>query len=62
MLKYTRMMDERHEIERLMIKEQKDALNKIINELINYPIAMNDRHYEFLQKIQKELEDFRDEL
>ena len=62
MKKYTKMMDARHEMERLMIEEQKETLNKIISELVNHPIAMNDSHYEFLKKIQKELEDFRDEL
>lgn len=45
--------------EQEMHKAQENAINSIINELYDHPIAMDDTHYEFLKKIEKELRQYK---
>lgn len=34
-------------------------LENIINKLYNHPIAQNDRHYDFLKEIEKDLREYK---
>lgn len=53
------LREEQRAIEREIINRQNEAINEIINKLYNHPIAMNDKHYEFLKEIENELREYK---
>ena len=47
------------ELQKAELEDRKRELDEIIQKLYNHPIALNDKHYKFLQEIENDLRDFR---
>lgn len=44
------------------LEARKKELDAIINKLYNYPIAINDKHYNFLRELENELKELKKNL
>lgn len=44
------------------LEARRKELDAIINKLYEYPIAMSDKHYDFLKELEEELREFKKNL
>ena len=53
------MRREQKALEREIENRQSEAIDVIINKLLEHPIAMNSEHYEFLKEIETDLREYK---
>ena len=50
---------EQKALEREIEKRQVETIDAIINKLFEYPIAIADKHYDFIKEIESDLREYK---